>query len=425
MKKQLRLIAQLTIAVTAILVYTGCFKDSCTKTYTIYYPVFKSLTEVRANMKGYLPQPVKTTGKIFTLGNYIFLSEPDKGIHVFDNSNPSSPKNISFIAVPGNQDLAVKGNYLYADSYSDLVVFDISNPAQVTAKKFIDNAIPERNIFYYGQSANPDSIQVIVDYKAKDTTTSCETYNIWYGYGCPFCNGTGGFFLAPGALSSNKSNVNGTAGSMSRFALLNDYLYTVSSVNVTSFDVSNPSSPSKKNTVNAGWGIETIYPFENKLFLGSTNGMYIFDVSDPSTPSMAGSLTHVRSCDPIIADGKYAYVTLHDGTKCGGYSNQLDVLDVSNINSPVLVNSFTMTNPHGLAKDGNWLFICDGRDGLRVYDANNPASVVLEKHITGLETYDAIAGNGYVLVVATDGLYQFNYSDIKNIQQVSKIAVGK
>ena len=84
-----------------------------------------------------------------------------------------------------------------------------------------------------------------------------------------------------------------------------------------------------------------------------------------------------------------------------------------------------MTNPHGLAKDGNWLFICDGKDGLRIYDNSLPTNITEIKQIKGMETYDVIAGGGNVLVVATDGLYQFNYSDIKNIQQVSKLPVGK
>lgn len=420
MKKQLQFLVKLSLVVAGILFFTGCFKDSCLKTYTIYRPVYKSLSEVRANMKGFTPEIIRQTGKLFTEGNYIFLSEPEKGIHVIDNSNPSNPKNISFIAVPGNEDLAVRGNYLYADSYSDMVVFDISNPSQIFAKKFLNNVFTDRNTYYYGGSTNPDSIRVLVDYIAKDTTTSCEIYSSWYG--CSSCPVTLGFALAPVA---SKNNGNGTGGSMARFALLNNFLYAAGYNTLASFDVTEASSPSIKNTINLSSSIETIYPFHDKLFLGSTSGMFVYDVSSPSSPALAGSLSHVRSCDPIITDGDYAYVTLRDGTRCGGYTNQLDILNVTNINSPVLVSSYKMTNPHGLAKDGNWLFICDGKDGLRIYDNSLPTNITEIKQIKGMETYDVIAGGGNVLVVATDGLYQFNYSDIKNIQQVSKLPVGK
>ncbi|HHN47860.1 MAG TPA: hypothetical protein ENN08_02830, partial [Bacteroidales bacterium] len=52
----------------------------------------------------------------------------NQGIHVVDNSNPASPQIISFIAIPGNYDLAIRGNILFADSYIDLVALDISDP---------------------------------------------------------------------------------------------------------------------------------------------------------------------------------------------------------------------------------------------------------------------------------------------------------
>jgi hypothetical protein len=51
-----------------------------------------------------------TAGKLFIQGHYIFLNEVDKGIHVIDNSNPAQPRNVAFIDIPGNVDLAVKGN---------------------------------------------------------------------------------------------------------------------------------------------------------------------------------------------------------------------------------------------------------------------------------------------------------------------------
>src|SRR5436305_88536 len=98
----------------SLLFLQGCFKDSCRNSYAIYIPVYKTLSQVRASMKSEAPRPLQNTGKLYVQGNYIFLNEVQKGIHVIDNTNPSNPKNISFINIPGNIDLAVKGNYLYA-----------------------------------------------------------------------------------------------------------------------------------------------------------------------------------------------------------------------------------------------------------------------------------------------------------------------
>ena len=82
-----------------------------------------------------------------------------------------------------------------------------------------------------------------------------------------------------------------------------------------------------------------------------------------------------------------------------------------------------MQNPHGLAKDGNTLIICDGAAGLKFYDAANVNNLVLQKTINGFETYDVIAINGWALVVAKDGLYQYYYTAGGTVTQLSKLSV--
>ena len=59
-----------------------------------------------------------------------------------------------------------------------------------------------------------------------------------------------------------------------------------------------------------------------------------------------------------------------------------------------------MTRPQGLSKDGNLLFICDGPDGLKVYDASHVQNLKHLKTIGGMETYDVIAYNKRAIVVA-------------------------
>ncbi|WP_315816617.1 hypothetical protein [Paraflavitalea speifideaquila] len=138
-----------------------------------------------------------------------------------------------------------------------------------------------------------------------------------------------------------------------------------------------------------------------------------------------GTFSHVRSCDPVIADDHYAYVTLRSGTACQGFTNQLEILNIENLSSPILLKTYPLTNPHGLSKDNNNLFICDGADGVKVFDAANVNDLKLLKKIDGLDAYDVIAFNKWALVVAKDGLYQFNYADVSNIKLLSKISINK
>ena len=406
----------MTVILTASL--SGCDKEQITRTYTYYTPVYRTLPEVRANMKSGPARPIKAAGKIYIYGNYIFLNEFDEGIHIFDNTQPAEPKNLAFIPVPGNQDLAVKGNVLYADSYSDLVTFDISDPKAVTAIKFADNAFPFRNVYYSftgARPANVDSIRVTIDWVRHDTTVSyTPRRDLIYETS----------FLSNSASAQPSKSSNGQGGSMARFTLMNDHLYTVSVSDLFCFNISNPRDPKfvTKTTISNQF-IETIYPFKNKLFIGSNQGMFIYDVSTPGSPVKQGTFTHVRSCDPVIADDTRAYVTLRSGTTCGGFTNQLDVLDITDVTKPSLIKTYGMTNPFGLGKEGNTLFICDGKDGVKVYDASNSSDVKLIKKIDGMEPYDVIAWNNIALVVAKDGLYQYDYSDVNNIRLLSKISL--
>jgi hypothetical protein len=398
--------------------FQGCLKDKLTKTYTILVPVYKEKNEVFANIKSNAPAGIQQPGKIFVYGNYIFLNEIDKGVHIIDNSNPASPVVKAFINIPGNLDIAVKGNTLYADLYADLVVVDITNPLQAGYVRNISNVFPERK---YANGFVPDSNMIIVDWIKKDTTVDINDECIYCKYvvyaNTRTLDNSGGPAAAPTV---------GIAGSMARFSIVNNYMYTVNNSNLTSYNINITANPVKTATQQLGsWTIETIYPFSNKLFIGSRNGMFIYDISNPSLPVSQGQFSHAQACDPVIADGNYAYVTLRSGTNCQRMMNELDIVNISNINAPVLSKTYPMTNPHGLAKDNNRLFICDGKDGLKVYDATDPVNIVLKQLVAGIDTYDAIAWNNNLLVVAKDGLYQYDYSDPANLVLKSKLTINR
>ena len=409
------------------IMFQACLKDKCTSTYnyTFYRPVYKTKAEVRANIRSNAPRAIERPGKIYVRAPYIFLNEIDRGIHVIDNSNPSNPVNKAFIDIPGNMDIAVKGNVLFADLYTDMVAIDIADPLNVSVTKAVEGVFPHR--YYYGMFAG-DTTKIVVEWVKKDTVIIAD------------CSTGGGWglqkdvFMSYSANSSSVATVGsgvgaaspyGVGGSMARFTIIQDRLYSVGTADLNVFNITNASQPFHVRKSNVGWGIETIYPFKDRLFIGSTNGMFIFSVSNPDVPVQTGQFAHVQSCDPVIADDTHAYVTLRSGTQCRGFTNQLDVLTLNNVTNPTLLKTYQLTNPHGLSKDGNTLFICDGKDGLKVYNASSPSSLQLIKQIPGLETYDVIAFNNNAIVVANDGLYQFSYADLNNIVQISKLTIQK
>jgi hypothetical protein len=138
-----------------------------------------------------------------------------------------------------------------------------------------------------------------------------------------------------------------------------------------------------------------------------------------------GEFTHARACDPVIADDSYAFVTLHSGTDCLGFNNELDVVQLNNLVDATLAKTYSFTSPQGLSKDGNILFICDGAAGLKVFNALDPMNLQPIKAFPNMEAYDVIADNKIALVVAKDGLYQYDYSDLNNIHLISKTGIFK
>jgi len=406
-----------------LLMLSGCMKDKITKTYQIRTPVYEVLSQFRESIKSQPAAEMSATGKIAVAGNYIFISELYKGIHVIDNSDPSHPKNASFINVPGNEDLAIINNTLYADAFGDLVTFDITDPLHAEAKNFAANVFPDHSIYYYSgaDNVNPDSINVIIGWTVRDTTVDYEpggsVYPVYYAANCANCA-----TIAANLSSSVNTGNSGTSGSLSRFAILNDYLYAVSYSQLRSFDISNKFSPSYKNSFTVDWHVETIYPFKGKLFVGTNNGVYMYDAAaSPSNPTPLGAFTHVRGCDPVVADDDYAYVTINDSSACLGFNNELQIVNVKDLNAPSLVQSYQLTHPVGLSKDGNLLFVCDSKDGLKIYNADNVNNLQLIRQMKDGEAVDVIAMNGLAIMIAADGLYQYDYSDINNIHLISKL----
>ena len=418
----MRKITLLPLLVITVFSLPSCLKDNVTKEYSVFEPVYKNKAEVLAEIKSSTPVSISNPGKIYMYGNYIFLNELNKGVHIIDNSNPASPALKAFINIPGNVDIAVKGSTLYADLYTDLVVVDITNPLNSVLKKTVSKIFPER---IYGAGFSPDTNMVIVGWTEKIIKESVDgpppamnrgwiTRDVFMSFN----------LVQSGVGTSAAQPVGGIAGSMSRFSIVNNYLYAVNNSSLKVLNITDVNDAQVQNTVGIGWNIETIYPFKSKLFIGSSNGMFIFDISNPAAPVREGSVAHFRACDPVVADDKYAFVTLRAGTTCQGTNNQLDVINVQNVMAPTLVKTYGLTNPHGLAKDGDLLFICDGRDGLKIYNTSNVFSLQLLDHIKNIETYDVIAWNNRLLVVAKGGLFQYNYTNPSNLSLISKMTVN-
>lgn len=123
------------------------FSGSNKTTKMGYQPIYAD--EAEAKQVVFLePQEMKNQGKIYVKGDYIYIGDIDLGVHVIDNSNPESPQKIGFLRIYGNRDIAIKGNYLFADNFEDLVTIDISDMDHPNITKRIEGVYEYNKVKY-------------------------------------------------------------------------------------------------------------------------------------------------------------------------------------------------------------------------------------------------------------------------------------
>jgi len=213
----------------------------------------------------------------------------------------------------------------------------------------------------------------------------------------------------------------GQGGSLARFTIAMNHLYVVDNAKLYTYSLSNSINPQLTSTMQLGSDIETIYSYKDKLFIGSRSAMYIYSISDASNPAQLGFASHVRACDPVVANDSFAFVTVRSGSTCGGTFSALLVYDVRNLLSPSQKATVTMESPYGLGMRGNRLYVCNGSNGLNIFDITNRAQPLIIKKITGDTYHDVIATDNMLICMVKDGMIIYDYSSTDELVKMAKI----
>jgi hypothetical protein len=420
-----RLMAKAGLLLVATLLWVACdysYKD--TVSYQINEPVSMSMADFRNSVKITGEQhPISNYGKICFYNGFLFISEAETGIHIIDDRDPAKPDYVGFIELLGNADLAIRDNLLYADAYIDLVWFDVSNPVKPELKGRLEDAFPYAlpvcgNGFNYDYSKVYETREVkkeiIVGWNLAQRTEEIEYRSIEDGY----------MMYENGYASDKSPTGTGINGSMSRFSLYNDYMYVVLNGQMFVYDLSGENPSKIDNNLYIG-NVETIFNYKDKMFLGMPTGMAIYSVENPAEPTYCSSIQHVYGCDPVVVENDLAYVTVHSGNLCGQNNDELFIMDVSDVYNPKQLAAYSMKNPKGLGIDNGTLFLCD--DGLKIFDAKNPQTIVANQlaHYRGMDGFDVIPYNHILMMIADNGLYQYDYSNMNNIKELSLIPINK
>lgn len=226
--------------------------------------------------------------------------------------------------------------------------------------------------------------------------------------------------------SSDKGSVStGQGGSLTRFAIQNDFLYVVSNSTIQVFNTSE-NQFIKVGEVVVSFGLETIFAKGEYLYLGANDAMYIYSIRDQAKPEFIFRYSHIVSCDPVVVQGNTAYVTLRSGSMCNRGVNALEIINITDPYNPKLIINYPMQSPGGLGIDGGCLFVCQGEYGFSILDVTDPSAVTLIKEIKDVKAYDVIAHQGMLTLTGEDGIFQYGYDCAqKKIQLISKIPVQR
>jgi hypothetical protein len=239
------------------------------------------------------------------------------------------------------------------------------------------------------------------------------------------------FLLSGCGKTENASpKKDGQAGSITRFAIVDNYLYALDQNQILVYSLSEGAQPVLVSKVRTDYGLQTIIEYGGSLFVGSRDALYIVNIDNPTSPYVQGK--HQREivlggCDPVVVKENRAYSTVKNiPNACGrtAASSMLFVYDVSDKSKPVVIQQMPMNRPNGLGYSGQTLFVCDeGTDKVHLFEILADGKL-LERNmfIAITNPIDVIVKNNMLVVSHEKGFIFYDISDIQNIRMLSTIA---
>ncbi|HPT71485.1 MAG TPA: T9SS type A sorting domain-containing protein [Candidatus Cloacimonadota bacterium] len=343
-------------------------------------------------------------------GDLVYVAEGTSGLQIIDVSNSQSPQIIGSYPTPNSANyIAVEGNRAYLACYdTGLMIFDISNPQT----PILLGSYPTEwgsglcvigNIVYLAgggftiiDATDPQNLQVLSTYQmgyARSVTVSgnrAYVNNSEYGFSI-FDISNPQLPQLLGQYSPMTADVSGYAYSVK---IIGNYAYlSYGPLGLQIVDISNPQSPilmKKYSTIATDAIIK-----DNLAYLVSyTKGIQIIDISNDTNPQLIGSLETPGNASNLAVINNAAFIT--DGDFSG-----LRVINISNPNLPQAMGQYSSMILSCMASEGNSLYLID-YNGLEIYNATNPSSLVLQGNYWCLTGINAIAVSSSIVYLADD-----------------------
>jgi hypothetical protein len=176
------------------------------------------------------------------------------------------------------------------------------------------------------------------------------------------------------------------------------------------FNISDPSNPVIASAVELPCtGAIGIFISGNYAFIDGEGAFLIYDISNPAVPILKSqNKAGAADRDPqgcVFVQGTYAYVV-------NSMQPTLSIIDVSNVNAPVLVGTISgegppsyLWDPYCVTVNGDYAYVASmGKDALSVFNISDPKKPVSAGVIKGKGDPNFLSGPSSVFI---DGNYAY------------------
>ncbi|NJL75992.1 MAG: hypothetical protein HC892_14200 [Saprospiraceae bacterium] len=302
---------QITFLSVLCLLLQSCTKDlgSIEVSYMKATAIYGNLDEVRNTPLLEQSRVIDNPGKIFASEKYLLIGEEGEGIHLFDNTNEANPTPVSFLNIPGNREFFVQGNTLYAESFYDMLKIDLSDWSQPRIVDRVKNAFAEEFTNASGQTLIGFDYQQVTEKLDKNgglyqmilTNKDILNSTIYFDYTNQLIPPS----VVPASFAASGDQALGTINRIVRY---HDFVYVISRTNLLTFRDNESFELLQVQTISDN--METIYPHDNQIFIGTPTSMLVYGLDNPENPNYLSNFQHATSCDPVLPVGKVTYLTL-------------------------------------------------------------------------------------------------------------------
>lgn len=272
---------------------------------------------------------------IYLYDTLMLASDINSGLKIYSVKEATSPNHLITIPLTGNSSSAMKNNLIFANSWDGIYVFKLNSDLSF------------------------DTISTI-----KKTYYNCIDYE-------PMSERCGLFGCASNvSYSDGAVSQSGTGGSYALFAVKDTFLYYLDDYEVITMSIANEDTLKELSRTYVPWETETLFPTDNFLYLGGTNGMYILSLENPSKPAIIGTMEHFNAYDPVVVKDSIAFVTLRSAAR-----NVLLTVNVKDPSNPQLIKEYDATTPYGLAIQDSLLYVSNGYNGFTLYNILDPNNI--------------------------------------------------